>query len=478
MTQRRALVMDRDSAFVDFVRRSLGPYGFEVEAADGAEGLGKRLKPRPALAFIGVELPHREGFELFSRTKAIAKGLPIVLVTSSVPPSDMAMHQKLSIHADGYLDKRGLAEAQFLGAIDRLIKLGPRVSGWEGQGGPAKAAAPPRQATASESKASGSVEVVAALMRAAGLGADFPSATEPLLDQPVRAAAASAPVAQKPGAPQASPAEAKLLATIAGLERQLQAALETARGSPFSREFLDLREKVESQEREIVRLKEQASAKVARTEGEERRLRELASALLKAMEKSELAARTAQQAEQARDEVAKEAEDARAALARKTEELAAQTAALSAQHATATESLQAQLRRGEETLAREEKDRAEWAAHAEASLAAAEVRHNSELARVGERHVAELEEQRKLHAEQVKQREESAKDLATSGSQGKNELDETRAAIAKKTQELSSLRTQYAAAVESLQAEVRRGRESLARGDKERAPHSAHRPSA
>src|SRR5258705_9978672 len=252
MTQRRALVMDRDSAFVDFVRRSLGPYGFEVEAADGAEGLGKRLKPRPALAFIGVELPHREGFELFSRTKAIAKGLPIVLVTASVPPSDMAMHQKLSIHADGYLDKRGLAEAQFLGAIDRLIKLGPRVGGWDGQARPAKAVAAPAPATASESKPSPSVGVVAAL-RAAGLDADASAAIAALLDQPIRPAAASAPAAQKPAAPPTSPAEAKLLATIAGLERQLQAAIDTARGSPFSSEFLDLREKSQSQGREIAR---------------------------------------------------------------------------------------------------------------------------------------------------------------------------------------------------------------------------------
>ncbi len=424
MSQRRVLVIDRDPAFVDLVRRSLEPYGFEVEVAEGAEGLGKRLKPRPALAFIGVELPERAGFEVFSRTKALAKGLPIVLVTGSVAPSDMAMHQKLSVHADEYLDKRGLAEAMLLGAIDRLVKLGPRIHGSEGRTRAARTEASPALRPSHEGGASTAASAaVATMLRAAGLGAEDSAAIARLVDEPEPPAAASGASRQRASSGAETPAVAKLLTTIAGLERKLKAARDTARSSPFSREFLDLREQVEQQEREIVLLREEASARAARTEGTERRMRELTRVLLKAGEESARAAQAERQAQQSRDEALREAEEARAALAKKTQELNAQAAALRAQHATVIESLETRLQQDQQLLAREKQERDEWAAHAQTSLAAVEQRHAFELGRSRERHAAELEEQRRrLQAELQKALAEAATRLATSEEKWKSEV--------------------------------------------------------
>jgi CheY-like chemotaxis protein len=411
MTQRRVLVFDSDPAFVERVRRSLGPYGFEVEAVDSAEGLTSRLKPKPALALIGVELPEREGFEIFSRTKAVAKGLPIVLVTGSVAPGDMAMHQKLSVHADGYLDKRGLVEKQFLDAIGRLVKLGPRS--------PAK-----RPSQEARDKTGGS-PAVAAVLRDAGLGPEDSAAIAVLLDEPGRPADSSGKKVSS-GAAAQSPEVAKLLATVAGLERKLKAARDTAKGSPFSREFLDLRDQVERQEREILVLKEQASAGVSHVEGTERRLRELTRALLRAGEQSESAVRAAQEAQEARDEAVRQAEQARAAIVQKTQELTGEIAGLRARHAVEIESLQARLQQADEQLARERGERDEWAEHAQASLVAAEQRHAFELGRARESHAAEMKAQSGIQAALRKELDDAAARLATSEERWKTELFEVR----------------------------------------------------
>src|SRR5207245_783975 len=95
----------------------LGRYRFEIAAEpDADQALAQAAATPPALLIVAVEEPDKAGFKVFQRCKkgALAK-LPIVLVTSSVAPQSFAKHRGLKIHADEYIDKRSISDADLLG---------------------------------------------------------------------------------------------------------------------------------------------------------------------------------------------------------------------------------------------------------------------------------------------------------------------------------------------------------------------------
>ncbi len=115
MLHRRALVIDRDEIFSTLVQDWLSDYAFEVHVTgDGGEGLAMVSDLKPNLIFIAVDLPDRSGFSLFTKAKTMARRVPVILSTSTLPWSEMALHEKLKIHADFYLDKRTLTQEEFL----------------------------------------------------------------------------------------------------------------------------------------------------------------------------------------------------------------------------------------------------------------------------------------------------------------------------------------------------------------------------
>src|SRR3990172_284979 len=127
MGARRVLVIDSDPNFSDTLRRSLRPYGIDVEVVDdGSDGLQRAKEIGPELLFVAVELPEKAGYAICNKAKRGAvKNIPVVLATSSVSPADLESHKKLRYRADDYLDKRTLTAPDLLAKIDQLIGLGP-----------------------------------------------------------------------------------------------------------------------------------------------------------------------------------------------------------------------------------------------------------------------------------------------------------------------------------------------------------------
>src|SRR3972149_3583248 len=127
MGDRRVLVIDSDPNFSDTLRRSLRPYGIDVEVVDdGSDGLQRAKEIGPELLFVAVELPEKAGYAICNKAKRGAvKNIPVVLATSSVSPADLESHKKLRYRADDYLDKRTLTAPDLLAKIDQLIGLGP-----------------------------------------------------------------------------------------------------------------------------------------------------------------------------------------------------------------------------------------------------------------------------------------------------------------------------------------------------------------
>src|SRR6266567_2460594 len=130
MAERRVLLIDNDKKFHDTLARALAPYAIAVHVIDdGTDGLSRVPSLEPELIFISVELPDKAGYSICNKAKkGVAKKIPVVLATASVPAADMAGHRKLPrVHADEYIDKRTMTPAELVAKVDGLISLGPPV---------------------------------------------------------------------------------------------------------------------------------------------------------------------------------------------------------------------------------------------------------------------------------------------------------------------------------------------------------------
>ena len=129
MAERRVLLIDPDPGFKDLLDRSLGQYGINVHVVnDGTDGLGHVARLEPEAIFISVELPDKVGYSTCNKAKkGVAKRIPVVLTTETVPPNDLAQHRKLKVHADEYIDKRTVTEEEVVRKMDGIISLGPPV---------------------------------------------------------------------------------------------------------------------------------------------------------------------------------------------------------------------------------------------------------------------------------------------------------------------------------------------------------------
>src|SRR5687767_2091862 len=122
---RRLLLIDDDPDFRDLLDERLGPLGFEIiQPPDPSNPLGHVKEMRPALIVIAVELPDKVGYALCNKAKkGLARDIPVILTTRTVPASGFRSHRKLKVHADEYLDKRAMTEDEVLAKVDRLIGL-------------------------------------------------------------------------------------------------------------------------------------------------------------------------------------------------------------------------------------------------------------------------------------------------------------------------------------------------------------------
>ncbi|NVB84397.1 MAG: response regulator, partial [Kofleriaceae bacterium] len=123
---RRVLLVDSDTGFRDTLTKQLGRYRVVVMTEPDAErALTLGQADPPDLVIIAVEEPEKAGFKSFQKfRKALSAKVPIVLVTASVPPDSFAKHRGLKVHANEYIDKRGMTSDELVGKIDNLIGLG------------------------------------------------------------------------------------------------------------------------------------------------------------------------------------------------------------------------------------------------------------------------------------------------------------------------------------------------------------------
>lgn len=123
---RRLLLIDDDPEFQGLLESRLAPNGFEVVLPpDPSNPLGHVKELRPALIIISVELPDKVGYALCNKAKkGLARDIPVILTTRSVPASGFRSHRKLKVHADEYIDKRAMTEHEVVSKVDLLVGIG------------------------------------------------------------------------------------------------------------------------------------------------------------------------------------------------------------------------------------------------------------------------------------------------------------------------------------------------------------------
>jgi len=108
VAQRKILVVDDDPDFVEAMRLTLEPNGYQiVSAASGDEGLAKVESEAPDLVILDVIMASvLDGLQMSQRMRDNAKDVPILMVTSIANTDYAALFPTDEyIHIDGFLSK-------------------------------------------------------------------------------------------------------------------------------------------------------------------------------------------------------------------------------------------------------------------------------------------------------------------------------------------------------------------------------------
>lgn len=102
----KILVVDDHPSIVRLLQRVLQTDAHEViTASDGEAALRKVRQEHPALVFLDVTMPEKNGYEVLSelRSDPATQRVPVIMLTGKDQESDMA--QGLQLGADWYVSK-------------------------------------------------------------------------------------------------------------------------------------------------------------------------------------------------------------------------------------------------------------------------------------------------------------------------------------------------------------------------------------
>jgi len=127
MTDRLVMVMDNNNDLIEIIRNALVPYGYEAQLVEaGEEGIHIVKSLRPDAVFVAAEQSDKSRLALCSKAKKVAGSqIPVILISSNIPKSDLDLHGKQRYHADAYLNIMDLFNGEFIKKISTLIDLKP-----------------------------------------------------------------------------------------------------------------------------------------------------------------------------------------------------------------------------------------------------------------------------------------------------------------------------------------------------------------
>jgi CheY-like chemotaxis protein len=103
MTVKRILVVDNKPTIQEVAKICLDTVaGWEVfVAGSGMEGLAKAESEQPDAILLDVMMPDMDGLTTFQKLQAnpTTQGIPVILLTANVQPSDYLRYQELGLRA-------------------------------------------------------------------------------------------------------------------------------------------------------------------------------------------------------------------------------------------------------------------------------------------------------------------------------------------------------------------------------------------
>ena len=301
MTDRQVLIMDNSNDLFEMIRDALATYGFDAQLVEAGEGGIHSVKSlRPEAVFVGAEQSDKSRLALCTKAKKVAGSqIPVILVSSSIPQTDLDLHGKQRYHADAYLSKWDLSSGEFLEKISSLIKLKPDE---QDDAQPTCDALPADTAhQGSVNLQDGASEDFLQMPSSGQTPEDFPDDldkdpgwlsklytkiasdntgddgknTPPIRNDTQHALPEDSDTEDDP--------EQRLIEQekeIASLQAQLDEARREARSSPFSSDYLNLREDAVQKERDLVRLAHRLERYRRRALAGEERLKDMANRLV------------------------------------------------------------------------------------------------------------------------------------------------------------------------------------------------------
>jgi CheY-like chemotaxis protein len=501
VSDRIVLVIDEDQAFRERLTAVLGALGVRLETAQGEDQILEALARRvPEAVIIAVDLPDKEGFSLFSKTKKAKRRVPVALVTSTIGAADLKLHEKLKVHADAYLDKRTVTDDELREAVETRLGIGR---------------AEPATEVVEEEPLAKEEPVVAAPTEAAPEAPKrVRTPIEPwlaeLLDPETTAILAELDEESPLAARRRATAQgeisieriAELEEELESLRRELEQARRDARSSPFSSEFLVLREEASAKDRRSRALQEALDRRDSQVAVVKEKLTDFARKLLEARRdgdhareqvsdlKSELEAAQGklqrlydevEEHERKRDDEAKALRiaiaDAEGRNAEARHQLETELAALKTAHEKARESQEAEHASSLEALEQKHKEEKSQLAdelktkNAE-KLKEAQASHDRALASLREEHEKGAQAIHDSYSEIVARaateaqealRQASEKSASTLESSNRQRLAELARAEEKRRADLAESEKRHRDEIQALSLQHRAERETLAR---------------
>ena len=122
------LVVDDEEKIRGTLRGVLADEGYEVlEASDGRRALELLEAAAPRLAIVDVWMPDMDGIELVQRMRALAPGMPIIVI-SGHGTIETAV-RVIRLGAFDFLEKP-IALQKLLTTVQRALKYGGRIAVW------------------------------------------------------------------------------------------------------------------------------------------------------------------------------------------------------------------------------------------------------------------------------------------------------------------------------------------------------------
>jgi|GEM_PF-2516379 len=243
MAERYALVIDDDTTFRDRVSGLLAPHKIVVtSASDKDEVLSLLEDRRPVLVILAVELPDKDGFALFRKVKKADFDVPVIITTATVAKAELSRHETQPSHAEYYLQKDEISDSDLLNAIAKAGRLDLTSPDTTARAEP----------SASEEDVAESAE---------SIGDDLDPRLARYLDDETTTIFAQIDERALEEHSQRNPATqqgevsaervAELESEVDRLTDELDQSRSAARSSPFSKDFLKLRDVASQKDKEI-----------------------------------------------------------------------------------------------------------------------------------------------------------------------------------------------------------------------------------